>query len=528
MIKNSIKTRGMATLIISLVLSLTGCLGGGGSDTPPPPSDTTAPVVTQTTPLNYAIDVQLDTQIVVTFNELINSSTVNNSSFIVKDAMGDIVPGVITESNTSYIFTPDLLLKFDTSYSVTITDTITDLSGNNLENVYSWVFYTIKVPDPRAPATLDVSNLTDSSVTLNGLFTNPSSDTTTVWFEYGLTDTYGSTAPSAAYAAEGTIDYSADLSNLSDKTIYHYRIVTQNNLGVFYGEDKTFRTYISALTLADDLDAPNSLHLYNNELYWVEIYSDAVKKISVNGGAATIEASSAMGGNSATLVMDMTDLYWGDSANIWTKPIGIGAVSLVASSLDYYGIVAVYSGDLYTTSGDNNQNNFINKIAISDGSVTTIITMSWYSRASIEVDASGVYWTDIPAGTISKAAHDGSSVVTLATGLNSPHSLILESGKLYWAEDNAIKSMSTSGGAITTIAENVSPEAMIKDLNHMYFVDSNEIVSANIATGEVTVLAVGQYDAYSMVVDDTSLYWLIGGSQYSLAYGKLRKCAKEY
>jgi len=393
------------------------------------------------------------------------------------------------------------------------------------------------------PESLDPSALTDTSVTLNGLFTNPAGDTTTVWFEYGLTDAYGNSTPSAMYAADATIDHTADLSSLTNRTIYHYRIVTQNSMGVFYGDDKTFRTYISAVTLANNLNAPTSLHLHNNELYWVEVYDDDVMKISTSGGTAVIEASSAIAGNSATLVMDMTDLYWSDWANIWTKPIGTGAVAPVATSLnsyDFYGLVEVYATDLYAMSGVGNTSNSIDKIAISDGSVSHIITLPWYSRASIEVDATGVYWTNIPDAVIGKSQHDGSSEVTLAVGLNSPHSLILDSGVLYWAESNAIKSMSTSGGAITTIAENVSPALMTKDSTNFYFSEEvgypayheHYIKSVNISSGVVEVLSKIDLSSNNyirgIVVDDTHLYLLISGNQYYPPLGKILKYEKSY
>ena len=523
-------------IIAVISMQLFGCGGGGSSEAPIIPSDTDkiAPLVTLAVPLDNATDVQLNTSIEVSFNELMNSSTVNTSSFIVKDALGNLVPGVITESNTTYLFNPVSDLEYDASYTVTITTSVTDLANNNLETPYSWSFSTLALPGATSPVSLNVSDLTDTSVTLNGLFTNPSNYTTTAWFEYGLTDSYGSSTPSVVYAAVATIDHSADLINLPDKTTYHYRIVTQNNDGVFYGDDKTFRTYISAVTMADDLDHPSYLHLYNNELYWVEIYSDRVRKISVNGGAATTEASSAMTANSASLEMDMTHLYWGDQYNIWMKPIGTGAVTTVASSLPNVYDLRVYSSDLFVRNSDG-----INKIAIAGGSLSTVVSNQTYYISSYEVDASGIYWTHYD-GSINKSALDGSSVVTLAVGLSSPHSLILESGKLYWAESNAIRSMSTSGGQITTIAENVSPTGMVKDATNIYFAEEadynygyHNITSVNTSTGEVEVLTMGKgHSSYPtvryLVVGDSNIYWLVGGNHYYLPMGQLRKCAKSY
>ena len=527
------------SLVITIIfIQLLGC-GGGGSDAvtlnPPPPivTDTTPPTVTLIAPLDYAIDVQQDTLIKVSFNELINGSTLNNSSFVVKDAMDNIVPGLITESNTTYTFTPDSTLKFDTSYNVTITTSVTDLADNNLENTYSWVFYTVKVPGPTTPASFDVSNLTDNSVTLNGLFTNPSNYTTTAWFEYGLTDSYGSTTPSAVYAAVATINHSADLISLPDKTIYHYRIVTQNSDGVFYGDDNTFRTYISSVTLADTLDAPTYMHLYNNELYWNEVYGKAIKKISIGGGTVVTEASTSMSPSEVhSFEMDLTHIYFGAQQNIWIKPIGTGASTLITSLAPLGCCYFTYLDYLYIlTSGG------INKIAIADGSVSSIISGQPSYISGMVVDASGIYWSHYINGTINKSAHDGSSTAILAVNLNNPHSLILDAGRLYWAESNAIKSMSTTGGQITTIANNVSPSEisgnMAKDSTHIYFTELDEIKSVEINTGEINILTIGQKSqhhphAEHLVADDTHIYWLIGGNHYYPPLGQVRKCVKSY
>jgi len=523
-----------------IFIQLLGC-GGGGSDavteTPPLPviTDTTPPIVTQVAPLDYAIDVPQDTLIEVSFNELMNFSTVNNSSFIVKDNMDNTVPGVITESNTSYVFTPDSFLKYDTSYNVTITTDVTDLANNNLYNAYSWGFHTVTVPSPSTPASLDASNLTDTGVTLNGLFTNLFNDTTTAWFEYGLTDTYGTTTPSTVYSAVATVNYSADLTGLPEKTTYHYRIVTQNSDGLFYGEDKTFRTYITPVVLVDDLDGPGRpLKIHNNELYWAEVYADAVRKISVTGGSASIEATSAMEGNYVGLDMDMTHLYWTDNYKLWTKPIGTGSTSQILSQPGtFMGSPKIYLTDLYVLGNSN-----ISKIDISTGILTTVITET--NAGSYDVDENGIYWSS-NGESLRKANHDGTAETIIATGLNNQRGeLLLDDGTIYWSESNAIKSISTSGGQITTITENVSPNFMAKDSTNIYFTEAvgyscygcYYIKSLSISTGAVDILTMIRLGSYSpmtsFIVGDTHIYWLTYGNHWYPPLGRIVKCDKNY
>ena len=92
------------------------------------------------------------------------------------------------------------------------------------------------------PGTIDTTSIKDTTATLRGYFNNSSGYTTTVWFEYGTTLSYGNATMKTTYAAVGTNAISVKISGLSSETIYHFRIVTQNSGGVFSGNDKTFTT----------------------------------------------------------------------------------------------------------------------------------------------------------------------------------------------------------------------------------------------------------------------------------------------
>jgi len=86
------------------------------------------------------------------------------------------------------------------------------------------------------------TSVTSNSATLNGTV-NPNGDSTTYYFEYGTTTSYGTTTTSMS-AGSGTTDVSvnADISSLSSNTSYHYRIVATNSAGTTYGSDKSFTT----------------------------------------------------------------------------------------------------------------------------------------------------------------------------------------------------------------------------------------------------------------------------------------------
>ena len=96
-------------------------------------------------------------------------------------------------------------------------------------------------------ATTDAStSITINSVTLNGTV-NPGDLSTTVIFEYGTTDSYGSQITAAESPVSGMTDVSvsASLTGLEDGTTYHYRVTATNSIGTEYGSDQTFETEVN-------------------------------------------------------------------------------------------------------------------------------------------------------------------------------------------------------------------------------------------------------------------------------------------
>jgi hypothetical protein len=100
----------------------------------------------------------------------------------------------------------------------------------------------IGVPPAPSATTGSATGVTASGATLNGTV-NPNGMTTTAYFQYGPTVSYGSNTPSQP-AGSGTsdIDISAVLSGLSPSIPYHYRIVATSSAGTAYGTDMTFTT----------------------------------------------------------------------------------------------------------------------------------------------------------------------------------------------------------------------------------------------------------------------------------------------
>lgn len=141
-------------------------------------ADTTPPTVSGTTPpspADGAVDVPVDTPIVLTFSEPIAASSVTSGTFTLS-AGGTTVTGSITVQGSTITFQPQTALDFSTAYTATASAGITDLAGNPLGSPYSWSFTTAAAPDttpptvsgatPPSPADGSVDVATNTAVTI--------------------------------------------------------------------------------------------------------------------------------------------------------------------------------------------------------------------------------------------------------------------------------------------------------------------------------------------------------------------------
>ena len=95
--------------------------------------------------------------------------------------------------------------------------------------------------------TTGAAQIQSRSASLNGVVT-PNAANTMVTFEYGLTASYGGSAPVSASALGGSSEVAVNtsLNDLTPGATYHYRIQAMNGLGTTTGEDMTFTTIPAA------------------------------------------------------------------------------------------------------------------------------------------------------------------------------------------------------------------------------------------------------------------------------------------
>jgi hypothetical protein len=104
-------------------------------------SDLVLPIVTLTAPLSNATGVDPGSTVELTFSELMNPSTINSSTFTLKQGTTP-VSGTVAYSGTIATFTPSYSFATGTTYTATITTEAKDLAGNMLADNTVWSFTT--------------------------------------------------------------------------------------------------------------------------------------------------------------------------------------------------------------------------------------------------------------------------------------------------------------------------------------------------------------------------------------------------
>ncbi len=116
-----------------------------------PPQDTIPPTVFGNTPVSGETGVSLSTPVTATFNEAMNTTTINNNTFElhVGNETGTIVPAVVNYNNSTFVAKLQQLnpLLTSTNYTVKIKGGIIeprvkDVAGNSMAANYTWSFST--------------------------------------------------------------------------------------------------------------------------------------------------------------------------------------------------------------------------------------------------------------------------------------------------------------------------------------------------------------------------------------------------
>lgn len=102
---------------------------------------TTYPEVKSKSPSSNAINIALNKVVSVNFSEKMDSSTINTTTFTLKQG-NTTIGGVVGYSGLTATFTPALALTQNSVYTATVSTGIKNMSGTALVSNVSWIFST--------------------------------------------------------------------------------------------------------------------------------------------------------------------------------------------------------------------------------------------------------------------------------------------------------------------------------------------------------------------------------------------------
>ena len=186
------------------------------------------PLVVSTIPANGATAVSLNSVVTATFNEALDSTTINSSTFTLRQGSTPIA-GLVTYSGLTAVFTPSANFAPNTTYAGTITTGVRDRAQNALKENYTWTFTTGTAPDTIPPRVISTDPANgDSNVIVTKVLTATFSKVMNPATINGSTFTLrqGTTVITGAVGYAGTTASFTPGANLSFNTTYTATITT--------------------------------------------------------------------------------------------------------------------------------------------------------------------------------------------------------------------------------------------------------------------------------------------------------------
>ena len=118
--------------------------------------DSKSPTVILTNPAKDATKVDISKLITATFSEPMDRSTINLSTFTLKQGSTSIV-GAVTYIDTTATFTPAAKLDYNKIYTGTISTGAKDMAGNAMAADYNFSFTTGANPDVISPTVISIN-----------------------------------------------------------------------------------------------------------------------------------------------------------------------------------------------------------------------------------------------------------------------------------------------------------------------------------------------------------------------------------
>ena len=117
-------------------------------------ADATAPLVSSTSPANFATGIAVNSAITVNFSGVMLASSLNANTFSVIASGGVPIDGAVSITGNTATFTPSNALPAATKFTAILAKDAKDSAGNPLGADYVWYFTTGAAIDTKAPTVL--------------------------------------------------------------------------------------------------------------------------------------------------------------------------------------------------------------------------------------------------------------------------------------------------------------------------------------------------------------------------------------
>jgi hypothetical protein len=116
-------------------------------------NSTGAPSLIATSPAAGTTGLTIGSNVSATFNEPMDTTTINSQAFQLADSVGNFVGGTVSyvAASSRLVFTPTTDLQSQTTYTATVRGTVRDIFGNALGSDVTWSFTTAAPPPNTGP-----------------------------------------------------------------------------------------------------------------------------------------------------------------------------------------------------------------------------------------------------------------------------------------------------------------------------------------------------------------------------------------
>jgi len=220
----------LLSILFAITIFIAGC---GSSYTTPGTTNVATPTAIPTSPINGATGITLNTVLSVSSEKVLNASTINATTFTLKNGNTAVAGTVSYEGNKIMLFKPTASLTANTKYTATITTGVLLNASTTalLKSDMIWTFTTGSKVDSTPPTVISINPDTNAAGVLLGrsvsaTFSEALDSTTVTTTTFSLATTSGSTP------VTGTVSYSGNTmvfkpnANLSSGTSYTATITT--------------------------------------------------------------------------------------------------------------------------------------------------------------------------------------------------------------------------------------------------------------------------------------------------------------